>query len=86
MIPAIGGTAEAIPLCNNVEEYEQALFNTNVDRELRLDIVQDPVGQIHKRELVHMGEILESVWDAHQQGHCPLRARRILSGHVVWKW
>lgn len=87
MVPAIRSTAEAVPLCDNVQEHEQALFDAYICRELRFDVVEYPVGELNEGDLVHMTELVESIGNAHEQVHRPLGARRILNGHVdVWCW
>jgi hypothetical protein len=81
MIPAVGGVCEAVALCDNVEEDEEALFDADVGRELRLDVVEDPIGEVYEGDLIHVAEVVEAVGDAHEQVYGPLCAARFLDGH-----
>jgi hypothetical protein len=80
VIPAIGGAAEAVALRDNVEEDEEALFNTDVGGELRLDVVEDPISEVDKGDLVHVAEVVEAVGNSHEQIYGTLRAARFLDG------
>lgn len=82
VIPAVRRAAETIPLRDDIEEDEQALFDADFNAELRLNVVEYPVGQLNKGDLVHMAELDESVGNAHQEVHRPLRACRVLDGHI----
>jgi len=85
MVPAIGDFLEAVPLRDNVEEDEKALLDADVRRGVRLCVLDNPIGQLHEGDLVHVTELIESNGYAIQQVFCPLGASSSRDGHVEYE-
>ena len=43
VVPVVRNAAEAIPLCDDIEEHKEALFHAYIGADLRFDVREDPI-------------------------------------------
>jgi hypothetical protein len=82
VVPAVGGPLEAIALGDNVEEHEEALLYADLAGDVGFGVLEQPVGQLHEGDLVHVAELVEAVGHAVEQKARSLRACGAHDGHV----
>jgi hypothetical protein len=83
MIPPIRRRLEAIPLRDNIQKHKQTLFNADLAGDVALGVLEQPVGELHKGDLVHVAEVVEAVGDAVEQEARALCTGGRHDGHCI---
>ena len=67
MLPLICDIREAVTPRNDIQEHEQALFDADIRRQLRCDVLDDPVGELEEGLLIEVAEVVEPVGNSEEQ-------------------